>query len=122
MQNNPNKEIIKEGKNTAITAYFTFVGTLIAWSMNSENRNPYASFHIRQALGLNILFILIGVLISGVSGIAAQKGFDIFLIIIPFWLVFILLWAFGFTGALQGKWALIPIIGSVFQKWFKKIA
>ncbi len=37
---------IKQGKTIAIIAYLTFIGTIIAYFMNSENRNQFASFHI----------------------------------------------------------------------------
>jgi hypothetical protein len=55
---------IEEGKATAITSYILIVGVLIAISMNSENKNSFASFHIRQGLGLSITFISLGLIIS----------------------------------------------------------
>lgn len=122
-------EIVKEGKKTAILAYFTFVGTLIAWSINSDTtegrkKNPFASFHIRQCIGLNVVFIVLGVLISGVNGslIDAEMGGSIMMVTIPFWVFFIVLWGFGFMGALNGQLAIIPLLGKYFQKWFKGIA
>ncbi len=48
---------IKEGKGTAIAAYITIVGALIAMSMNSEPKNAYARFHTRQAFGLHLVFL-----------------------------------------------------------------
>ena len=51
---------IEEGKSIAITSYILIIGVLIAMSMNSENKNSFASFHIRQALGLFISFFLLG--------------------------------------------------------------
>src|SRR5699024_2392129 len=104
---------VKEGKTKAILSYFTFVGMLITWSINQEEKNTFASFHIRQNIGLNALFFCFAVLIS---------GFNTWFITLPFWLIFIMFWAFGFIGALQGKLSYIPIVGSYFQKWFKKIA
>ena len=38
---------VEEGKTIAITSYILIVGVLIAMSMNSENKNSFASFHIR---------------------------------------------------------------------------
>ncbi len=114
-------EQIKKGKNTATVAYLTLVGTLIAWSMNQEDKNEFAIFHIRQALGLNLLFILLGILLSGISEIALQNGIDILFIITPFWLFFIVLWGFGFIAAIQGNLTYLPIFGNLFQKWFKRL-
>ncbi len=106
-------DTVKKGKNMAIVAYLTFVGTLIAWSMNTEAKNEFASVHIRQAIGLDLLFLVFAILIS---------GFDRWYVTFPFWLVFIVLWGFGFIGALQGKVAIVPFVGDFFQKWLKKIA
>jgi len=97
----------------AFVAYLTFVGTLIAWSMNTDARNKFASFHIRQALGLDLLWLLFAFLIS---------GFDRWYISFPFWIILGVLWGFGFVGALQGKLSYIPFLGNYFQKWFKKLA
>ena len=54
---------IEEGKPIAITSYILIIGVLIAMSMNSENKNTFASFHIRQALGLLLIFISFGAFI-----------------------------------------------------------
>lgn len=55
-----NKQTIDAGKSTAITSYILIVGVLIAMSMNAEPKNPFAAFHIRQSLGLSILFVSLG--------------------------------------------------------------
>ena len=107
------KNSIEEGKNMAILAYILIIGTLIAWSMNSEKRNKFASFHIRQAIGLDVIFIIFGVLIS---------GFDTWWITMPFYLFVTVLWGFGLAGAVQGKITYLPFFGDLFQKWLKKIA
>lgn len=104
---------IEDGKTMAILAYFMIVGTLIAWSMNTEKRNRFASFHIRQAIGLDILFILLGILVS---------GFDSWFITSPFYLFVMVLWGFGLAGAVQGKITYLPFFGNFFQKWLKNIA
>lgn len=106
-------DTVKRGKTKAIVAYLTFVGTLIAWSMDQDNKNSFSSFHIRQALGLDLLFLALAILVS---------GFNRWFITFPFWMVFIILWGFGFFGAISGKITIIPFLGNYFQKWFKKIA
>lgn len=65
---------IEEGKSIAITSYILIVGVLIAMSMNSENKNSFASFHIRQALGLSITFISLALIISPFLSLS-QCGF-----------------------------------------------
>ena len=56
------KTTIEEGKTAAITSYILIIGVLIAMSMNGEKKNTFASFHIRQALGLSITFISLGLI------------------------------------------------------------
>ena len=45
------------GKTTAIVAYFTLIGSLIALSMNNDPKHEFARFHTRQAFGLHIMFL-----------------------------------------------------------------
>lgn len=51
------KHTIESGKNTAIISYILIVGVLIAMSINSDKKNKFASFHIRQSLGLSLTFV-----------------------------------------------------------------
>ncbi|WP_340063077.1 hypothetical protein [Ascidiimonas aurantiaca] len=100
----------KEGRTTAIISYITIIGCLIALFMNLEPKNPFARFHIRQALGIHILFYALGFLIS---------QFDSWLISSAFYVFIIVLWGYGFIGALQCKKTQIPFLGEKFQQWFK---
>ncbi len=53
---------IEKGKNAAIVSYITIIGSIIAIFMNQdENRSNFASFHIRQALGIFLTFFFIGI-------------------------------------------------------------
>lgn len=108
MENN-----IEKGKTAAITSYILIVGVLIAMSMNSgEQKNKFASFHIRQSLGLSITFISLGLIIS---------NFDSPMISISMWVSQFVLWSFGIFGAINGDTKPIPILGNFFQKWFKNL-
>lgn len=100
------------GKNTAIISYITVIGAIIALFMNMENKSSFASFHIRQALGIFISFFLIGYFIG---------YFDSWLISSAFYIFYFILWIYGFLGALQGKMNLIPLLGKQFQNLFKNI-
>ena len=44
------QKTIEEGKTLGLVAYLTLFGTLIAFFMNKDKRNPFTSFHVRQAL------------------------------------------------------------------------
>ena len=107
MENNS----IEKGKTAAITSYILLIGVLIAMSMNSgEDKNSYASFHIRQALGLSITFISLGLIIS---------NFDSPMISISMWVSLSVLWTYGIFSAINGGTKPIPLLGNYFQKWFK---
>jgi uncharacterized membrane protein len=103
---------IQHGKRLAILAYCTILGSLIAMSMNSENKNAFASFHIRQGFGLSVTFFLLGFLVALFDSLGVTFGF---------WGFFFILWLYGFIGAAQGKFHLIPLLGIFFQKFFKKL-
>ena len=107
-----NPQIIEEGRKNAITSYFTLIGTVIAIVSNIEKKNSYASFHIRQALGLNTLFIALAVMVS---------YFNDWMISSAFYVFFAVLWFFGLTNAIQCEHEPIPIVGGIFQKLFKSL-
>ena len=104
---------VEEGKTAAITSYILFVGVLIAMSMNSESKNSFASFHIRQALGISVTFISLGLIIS---------NFDSLLISAPMWIFVFVLWSYGMFSAINGTTKPMPLLGNYFQKWFKSIS
>ncbi len=104
---------VEEGKTAAITSYILFVGVLIAMSMNSENKNSFASFHIRQALGISLTFISLGLIIS---------NFDSLMISAPMWISVSVLWSYGIFSAINGSTKPLPLLGNYFQKWFKSIS
>ncbi len=103
---------IDAGKTAAITSYILVVGVLIALSMNAETKSNFASFHIRQALGLSLTFISLGLIIS---------NFDSLAISVSMWIFISVLWMFGLFGAIKGETQPVPLLGNYFQKWFKNI-
>jgi uncharacterized membrane protein len=105
---------IEKGKTAAITSYILIIGVLIAMSMNSgEEKNSFASFHIRQALGLSLTFISLGLIIS---------NFDSLMISISMWISLSVLWTYGIFSAFNGDTKPIPLLGNYFQKWLGNIS
>ncbi len=100
------------GKNTAIVSYMTIIGAVIATFMNSEKKDDFASFHIRQAFGIFISFFLLGYFIG---------YFDSWMVSSAFYIFYFILWVYGFVGALQGEKRLIPLVGPAFQNIFKAL-
>lgn len=105
--------VIKEGKTTAIVAYLTMVGALIAMSMNWEPKNEFARFHTRQAFGLHLTFLGFALFLSNWFNEYAWYGLIIF---------YSTLWLYGFSGALNDKKSEVPVLGPYFQKWFTFIS
>lgn len=106
------EDTIQKGKTMAFVGYLTLIGTLIAFFMNQEAKNPFTSFHIRQALGLWLLEMALGYFIG---------GFDSWMITYSFWLFFGVLFLYGIIGALSGKLNSVPFLGAFFQKLFASI-
>ncbi len=102
----------REGRNIAIIAYITLIGTVIALFMNSEKKDAYASFHIRQALGIFLTFFLLGYFIG---------YFDSWMVTTAFWIFIFVLWLYGFLSALQGNTKPLPLLGNFYQRTFKNI-
>ena len=108
MNNNPPDN----GKAIAITSYILIVGALIAMSMNAESKNKFASFHIRQAVGLSITFIALGSIIS---------YFENPMITYPMWIFISILWTYGLITAAKGEMIPVPLLGNIYQKIFKSL-
>jgi uncharacterized membrane protein len=104
---------IEAGKTAAITSYILGIGVFIAMSMNSEDKNTFASFHIRQGLGITLTFISLGLIIS---------NFDSLLISAPMWIFVSVLWSYGIFSAIKGETKPMPLLGIYFQKWFSNIS
>lgn len=91
------------GKTIAIVSYITIIGWVIALVLNSSEKNSFASFHIRQALGLNLLWMVLS--------------------IIPFfgWMIGLALVVMGLLTAIGDRMVPVPFVGVYFQDWFKTL-
>jgi uncharacterized membrane protein len=102
-----------EGKNIAIISYITIIGLIIAFVMNNEKKNTFASYHIRQSLGLAISAIALSMIgiIPILGWIISFLGF--------FFVLF--LWIMGLINALNSKEKPLPVLGKKFEEWFKDV-
>ncbi|NND88245.1 MAG: hypothetical protein HKM28_03250 [Flavobacteriaceae bacterium] len=96
------------GYTKALIAYITFIGMLIAYFMNRDQRDAFATWHIKNMFGL-VLLLLISQVAQGYIDIRLGEAL---------WIVAFVWWAFSLTSALLGKRATIPGISEYFQKWF----
>jgi uncharacterized membrane protein len=110
----------RSGKTAAIVAYFTIFGSILALFLNSdENKHEFASFHIRQALGINLLIIFFGVIINGVYD-SLSETLNL-MVGAAFYLAYFILWIYGFIAAVSGKMNKVPLIGHLCQSVFKNL-
>ncbi|TLP74285.1 DUF4870 domain-containing protein [Maribacter sp. ACAM166] len=103
----------EEGKTTAIIAYITIIGLIIAFVINNEKKNAFASYHIRQSLGLALTALVLSLIniIPILGWIISFLGF--FLIVY--------LWVMGLINAINLKEKPLPILGKKYEEWFKSI-
>ena len=97
------------GKTTAIIAYITLIGALIAITMNLEPKHAYARFHTRQAFGLHLVFLGFSLFLSVWFNFYVWVGLYIF---------YFVLWIYGLFTAIDNQTKPIPMIGNYFQRWF----
>jgi len=95
-----------DGKTKAIVAHITWIGWVIALVVNSSEKDEIASFYIRQLLGLYLFSIVISFIpIVNIFG----------------WIITLIFWIISLIGAVNGEQKLIPLVGNLFQDWFKAL-
>ncbi|TMM28864.1 hypothetical protein FDT66_13245 [Polaribacter aestuariivivens] len=102
----------KEGKTIALVSYFTIVGLIISLILNRDKKNYFASFHIRQSIGLHVLYFANKWIIFEYFNSNIGWGLRILILI---------LFVIGAISALQEEEKLVPVVGEKFQEWFKNI-
>ncbi len=96
-----------DGKTKALLAHITIIGWIVALVLNQEpNKDPMASFYIRQVLGIYI----VGIVISFIPVV----GWILWLAVFVFWLL-------SLIYSIQGTKKEVPLVGEYFQDWFKAL-
>jgi len=100
-----------DAKTKAIISHLFVIGWIIAVIVNMNKKEEYASFYIKQNLGIIILGVALRVLtvIPVLGTILWVVGG---LLLFAFWLMS-LIWS------IQGEMKPIPLLGDKFQDWFK---
>ncbi|CAM4165545.1 DUF4870 domain-containing protein [Zobellia roscoffensis] len=97
-------------KTMAILAYVTIIGLVAAFVMNNEKKQEFASYHIRQSIGLCITGLALGVV-----GVIPILGWIINILGI---FVLLYMWVMALMNALNGKESPAPILGKKYEVWF----
>ena len=95
----------------SIFSHITIFGWAIALMLNSTDKDELASFYIRQTLGI-YLFGIIGMYL--LARIIPAIGLIIGIITLALWVV-------SLVGAIKKEYMEVPVLGALFQKWFKGI-
>jgi uncharacterized membrane protein len=87
--------------------------------MNNEKdkKDEFASFYIRQMLGL----VIIGIGCAIAASILIFIPFLGWLLMMVIYIGFIVLWIMSLIGAVNGEKKELPILGGQFQEWFKSL-
>lgn len=101
-----------DDKTKSIVAHITFIGWIIALVMNQSDKGENTSFYLRQNLGLWLIAVagtVLGMLTLSLIGNIVSIA------------VFVL-WVISLIGALGGEQKPSPVVGEMFQSWFKSIS
>ncbi|WP_018344199.1 hypothetical protein [Cytophaga aurantiaca] len=100
------------GKNIALLSYIPLLGWIIAFVLYLDNntKDSIARFHLRQTLGLQVLFI---------GGSIILGFFRINILFLAFEVSCFVLWIIGLLSALKEEEKPVFYVGPYFQEWFK---
>ncbi|MCX2743225.1 hypothetical protein OO013_05075 [Mangrovivirga sp. M17] len=110
---NSTEEVDKEGKNIGIISYITLIGLIIAFVMNNDKKSEFASYHIRQSLGLGVTGLALGII-----GMIPIIGWIINIIAI---FILLYMWVIGILNASKSKMKPVPLLGEKYEEWFKSV-
>ena len=112
MSNEPIESKVNNARVVSIIAYMTLLGWIIAYLLN-DPKTEQASFHVRQALGVNLFFIASGICFAVpiIGWIAGFVGY----------LLGIVMWVLGLIYAVQEESKEVPVLGAQFQEWFQGV-
>ena len=100
-----------DAKSKAIISHLFGIGWLIALILNMNNKEEFASYYIRQNLGL--------ILIGFALGIVGWIPFLGWLIGLVGGILLFVFWLMSLIWSIQDEMKPVPWLGDKFQEWFK---
>jgi hypothetical protein len=101
-----------DAKTKAIVSHFFFIGWVVALVINMNEKEEYASYYIRQNLGLILGWILVSIFMAfPVINWIAWIGY----------IVIIILWLMSLIWSITDVMKPVPFVGDKFQEWFKSL-
>lgn len=107
------KQDIETGRSVAVLAYITLIGWVVAFILHGNRKTSFGAFHLRQALGLFILTIVLAFIVLAMSFVLR---FMIFLMI-PVQLAVIVFILLQVSQAVNGKRQGLPLIGPLIDRF-----
>lgn|SRR5690349_18723519 len=101
-----------DDKTKSIVGHITLIGWVIALVMNQSEKGDNTSFYLRQVLGLFIVAMLgwvLGMFTLSIIGTITS-------------IAVLVLWVLSLLGALSGEKKPVPVVGDMFQQWFKGLS
>lgn len=114
-------------KTTAIVSYITLIGWLIAFFTyrGNQDKGSLPSYHLRQSLGLFIVFFGLGIVVNILTMVLAAISptiamiFSLIMGLVS--LAGLVLMIIGILNANKGEEKPLPIIGKMFEGKFNFI-
>ena len=101
-----------DDKTKSLVAHLTLLGWIIALVMNQSDKGPNTSFYLRQCLGLYLILVT--------GSIVSMFGLGIVGLII--YIIAFILWVLSIVSALSNEQKAVPVVGDMFQQWFKGLS
>lgn len=102
-----------DAKTIAIIAYLTIIGLMVAFILNKDKQDSFASFHIKQSLGLVLLSLCLFII-----GMIPILGWILSFIGS---VLLLYLWIMGLIAAINNQSKPVPLLGDYFTDWFKNL-
>ena len=124
MENNEEKTVNEntgatdpnDDKLIAILSYFGILW-IVSYILYGNKKSEFNAFHLRQGLGMIILYIVAMILAFILAFIPYLGALLVFVLYIGL----LVLWIMGLIGAIQGTQKPLPLIGSQIQDMLKGI-
>jgi uncharacterized membrane protein len=106
------KNTVEAGKGCAILAYL-IVGIIWYFVDDKMKKNEYARFHVRQALVLLVIGVILGILNSILVWIPVIG----WIIMVVLEILLFIAWLMGIISAINGKKKQMPFLGQYAKKF-----
>ena len=103
-------------KTLSVVSYITLIGWLIAFFSGKEKADSLLRYHLRQALGLAIVSIILNIVLRIITSATPSLSF----LGMVGWVITVF-WVIGMINAANGAEKPIPLIGKMFERKFSFI-